>query len=158
MYEKRITLVVNERNLTLDVSPQMSLLELLREKLGLTGTKEGCSNGECGACTVIMNGRAVRSCIVLAVEADGGEVTTVEGLNKSDTLDPVQQAFIDADAVQCGFCAPGYIMAVRALLDRNPAPTKEQAKEALSGHLCRCTGYEAIFEAIEKITPRGDAT
>ena len=158
MYEKRITLTVNGRKTNLDVAPQMSLLELLRERLGLTGTKEGCSNGECGACTVIMNGRAVRSCIVLAVEADGGEVTTIEGLSNGEALDPVQQAFIDADAVQCGFCAPGYIMAVRALLDRTPTPTKEQAKEALSGHLCRCTGYEAIFEAIEKITPRGDAT
>lgn len=151
-----ISLKVNGRKLTLDVPPQMSLLELLRERLGLTGAKEGCSNGECGACTVILNRAAVRSCIVLAVEADGGEVTTVEGLSRGETLDPVQQAFIDADAVQCGYCAPGYIMAIRALLDRNPSPSKEETKEALSGHLCRCTGYEAIFEAIEKIPRHGE--
>jgi carbon-monoxide dehydrogenase small subunit len=150
---KTIAVTINRKRLTVDVPAQMSLLELLRERLGLTGTKEGCANGECGACTVIMNGEALRSCIVLAVEADGGEVTTIEGLSEGDRLDPVQQAFIDADAVQCGFCTPGYILAVRALLDRNPNPTAEDTREALSGHLCRCTGYEAIFEAIHRIIP-----
>ncbi len=148
---KTITLTVNKRLLTLEVPPNMSLLELLRERLNLTGAKEGCSNGECGACTVIMNGDAVRSCLVLGVEADGAEITTVEGLSEGDVLDPVQRAFIDADAVQCGFCAPGYIMAVRALLDRKPKPSADDTREALSGHLCRCTGYEAIFEAIREI-------
>lgn len=146
-----ITVTVNDREHHLEVPPHMSLLELLRERLGLTGTKEGCANGECGACTVIVNGEAVRSCLVLVGEADGAEVRTIEGLGKGPELDPVQEAFIDADAVQCGFCAPGYIMAIRALLDRDPHPSQSQIREALSGHLCRCTGYDAIFGAVQRI-------
>lgn len=149
-----ITITVNGRELRLDVPPHMSLLELLRERLGLTGAKEGCANGECGACTVIMDGEAVRSCLVLACEADGAEVRTIEGLSGGSALDVVQEAFIDADAVQCGFCAPGYIMAIRALLDRDPHPPEAAVREALSGHLCRCTGYDAIFSAVERIASK----
>lgn len=132
-----------------EISPSMTLLQFIRERIELTGTKAGCENGECGACTVIMNGKPVRSCIILAVEADGATVTTVEWLADKDKLHPLQQSFIKKGAVQCGFCTPGMLMAAKALYDRNSSPTEVDIKEAISGHLCRCTGYIPIKEAIE---------
>jgi carbon-monoxide dehydrogenase small subunit len=126
----------------------MTLLQMLREELGLTGTKNGCSAGECGACTVLIDGQPVNSCLVLAVEADGHEVTTVEGLADEGGLSPIQQAFVDHNAVQCGFCTPGMLISAHALLKRNPHPTDAETREALVGNLCRCTGYLRIIRAI----------
>ncbi len=148
---QEINITVNSKEYTLTVPPYMSLLEMLREKLNLTGSKEGCGNGECGACTVLFDGEPVRSCLVLAVEADKSEVTTIEGLSNPDGTNPIQEAFIAEDAVQCGYCTPGFVMAVQALLNRTSEPTDEDIKEALGGHLCRCTGYEAIYRAIKKL-------
>ena len=128
-----------------------TLLEVLREKLGLIGTKEGCSLGECGACTVLMNGRPVLSCLTLALDAAGSDITTIEGVSQADTLHPVQQAFVDHGAVQCGFCTPGMVLTAKELLERSPHPTPEQIKDAISGNLCRCTGYIKILEAIESV-------
>ncbi len=146
----RITLKVNGEAEQVDVPSNMTLLTMLRDKLGATGTKNGCSAGECGACTVILNGEPVNSCMVLAVECDGAEVTTVEGLSEDHTLDPVQQAFIDAGAVQCGFCTPGMLISARALLDRNPDPSEHEIRDALVGNLCRCTGYGRIIDAVKQ--------
>jgi carbon-monoxide dehydrogenase small subunit len=130
----------------------MSLLEFLREELLLTGTKEGCGNGECGACTVLVDGIPMRSCIMLATEAIGTHVTTVEGLAETGELDRIRDAFIRHDAVQCGFCTPGFVIAVKALLDRSPRPDEAQLREALGGHLCRCTGYESIYAAVRSLS------
>jgi carbon-monoxide dehydrogenase small subunit len=146
----RITLKVNGEAEQVDVPSNMTLLTMLRDKLGATGTKNGCSAGECGACTVILNGEPVNSCMVLAVECDGAEVTTVEGLSEDHTLDPVQQAFIDSGAVQCGFCTPGMLISARALLDRNPDPSEHEIRDALVGNLCRCTGYGRIIDAVKQ--------
>ncbi len=146
--KQMIKVTVNGEVYESAVEPRMSLLRYLREELGLTGTKEGCSEGECGACSVILDGRLVDSCLIFAVEADGREVTTIEGLAKGDVLHPVQQAFIDYGGVQCGFCTPGMIMAAKDLLDRNPQPTEAEIRHAISGNLCRCTGYMKIVEAI----------
>ncbi|MGB9839087.1 (2Fe-2S)-binding protein [Thermovenabulum sp.] len=129
------------------VEPQMTLLDFIREKVGLTGTKHGCGNGECGACTVIMDGKPVRSCIILAVEADEANIITVEGLAEREKLHPIQQEFINHNAVQCGFCTPGILMATKALFERKPNPSEDEILEALGGHLCRCTGYYSIKEA-----------
>ncbi|MCL5036235.1 MAG: (2Fe-2S)-binding protein [Chloroflexi bacterium] len=148
---KHIEFTINGEDRSADVPPHITLLRFIRESMGLTGTKEGCGNGECGACTVIMDGEPVRSCLVLAAEINGKEILTIEGLAKDGKLHPIQQAFIDAGAVQCGFCTPGFIMAVYAFLLRHPEPSKEQAAEALKGHLCRCTGYESIFNAVGMI-------
>ena len=126
----------------------MSLLELLREGLGLTGTNCGCNKGDCGACTVIMNGRSVNSCLVLAAECDGSHILTIEGLAREDGLHPVQEAFIREGAVQCGFCTPGMIMQTVSFLASNPDPTEEEARKAIEGNICRCTGYERIVEAV----------
>ena len=145
---KEINLTVNNRPYRLIVLPHRTLLEVIREDLGLTGTKEGCGLGECGACTVLMDGKAVNSCLVLAAEADGKKITTIEGLAQGDKLHPIQQAFVDHGGLQCGFCTPGMIMSARALLDENPAPTEEEIKQAISGNLCRCTGYTKIIESI----------
>lgn len=134
-----------------EVAPNKTLLYLLREELGLTGTKEGCGAGECGACTVILNGKAVNSCLVMALEVDGGEVITIEGEAKNGELSKLQKAFIKHNALQCGFCTPGMIMSARALLNRNPSPSREEIKEAMQGNLCRCTGYETIIESIEAV-------
>jgi carbon-monoxide dehydrogenase small subunit len=123
---------------------------LLREKLALTGTKNGCTAGECGACTVLMNGEPVNSCMVLAVECEGAEIITVEGLAQDGQLDPVQQALIEAGGIQCGFCTPGVLITARALLDRNPHPSEEEIREALVGNLCRCTGYVRIIQGIQE--------
>jgi carbon-monoxide dehydrogenase small subunit len=128
----------------------MTLLQMIREKLALTGTKNGCAAGECGACTVMLNDEPVNSCMVLAVECDGAELTTVEGLVHDGQLDPVQEAIIEAGGVQCGFCTPGVLISSRALLDRNPTPTEFDIRDALVGNLCRCTGYFRIIEGVKK--------
>jgi carbon-monoxide dehydrogenase small subunit len=130
------------------VEPHWTLLETVREQLGLTGSKEGCGTGDCGACSMIVDGRLITACLMLAPEADGREVLTIEGLARNGDLHPVQQAFIDAGGVQCGFCTPGMIMAAKALLDRNPQPSLEDVREGLAGNLCRCTGYAKIYEAV----------
>jgi carbon-monoxide dehydrogenase small subunit len=147
----RITLTVNGEIELVDVPSNMTLLGLLREKLALTATKNGCTAGECGACTVLMNGEPVNSCMVLAVECDGSEIITVEGLATDGRLDPLQQAIIDSGGVQCGFCTPGVLIAARALLDRNPQPSENDIREALVGNLCRCTGYVRIIEGIQEV-------
>lgn len=147
--KRSIRLTINGFPYEMEVEPRRTLLELLRDDLDLTGTKEGCGMGECGACTVLLDGRPVKSCILLAVQVNGREITTIEGLEKSDgTLHPVQQAFIDHGAIQCGFCTPGMVLTAKALLDENPRPTELDVRRAISGNLCRCTGYQKIVEAI----------
>jgi carbon-monoxide dehydrogenase small subunit len=146
----RITLTVNGELEQVDVPSNLTLLGLLREKLALTGTKNGCTAGECGACTVLLNGEPVNSCMVLAVECQGAEIITVEGLAQDGRLDPVQQALIDTGGVQCGFCTPGVLITARALLDRNPNPSEEEIRQALVGNLCRCTGYVRIIQGIQE--------
>jgi carbon-monoxide dehydrogenase small subunit len=148
--KKDITLKINGDAYNLTVDTRMTLLEAIREKIGLTGTKDGCGVGECGTCTVLMDGKPIYSCLMLAVEADGKEILTIEGLATPEGLHPIQKAFIEHGAVQCGFCTPGMILSAKALLDENPNPTKEEIKEAISGNLCRCTGYQKIIEAIEE--------
>ena len=143
-----LSLTINGVLRQIDVEPVDTLLHTLRDRLALTGTKECCAEGECGACTVLLNGRAVNSCLVLAVECDGDAVTTIEGLVRNGELDPIQRAFEATSAVQCGFCIPGMIMAARYLLDRNPSPTTDDIKEGLAGNLCRCAGYSKIIEAV----------
>jgi carbon-monoxide dehydrogenase small subunit len=144
-----IQLKVNGMAYKMEVEPRRTLLELIREDLELTGTKEGCSLGECGSCTVLLDGKPIKSCITLAVQANGRKVTTIEGLEKADgTLHPLQQAFIDHGAIQCGFCTPGMILTAMALLDENPKPTELEVRQAIAGNLCRCTGYQKIVEAI----------
>ena len=143
-----ITLVLNGVRREFEVAQDETLLHVLRERAGLTGAKKGCDLGECGACTVILDGRAVNSCCVFAVSADGKWVETIEGIGTEEHPHPLQQAFMDAGAIQCGFCTPGMIMAAKALLDRNPHPTREEIRQAMSGNLCRCTGYEKIEQAI----------
>ena len=145
----KIRLNVNGFPYETEVEPRRTLLELLREDFELTGTKEGCGLGECGTCTVLLDGRPIKSCITLAVQANGREVTTIEGLEKPDgTLHPIQQAFIDHGAIQCGFCTPGMVLTAKALLDENPRPTEIEVRRAIAGNLCRCTGYQKIVEAI----------
>jgi len=143
-----LTVTVNGRRQEVAVEPRWTLLEMVREELRLSGSKEGCGTGDCGACSMIVDGRLVTSCLMLAAQADGREVMTVEGLTTNGQLHPVQQAFIDAGGVQCGFCTPGMIMAAKSLLDRNPQPSLEQVREGLAGNLCRCTGYAKIYEAV----------
>jgi aerobic-type carbon monoxide dehydrogenase small subunit (CoxS/CutS family) len=145
-----ITVTVNGAQEYLQVPANLTLLQMLRETLALTGTKNGCAQGECGACTVLMNGEPVNSCLVLAVEADGAEIVTVEGLAGDERLSALQQAFVDEGAVQCGFCTPGMLISAKALLDRNPLPTEAEIREALVGNLCRCTGYERIVRAVQR--------
>jgi carbon-monoxide dehydrogenase small subunit len=146
---KDIRFTVNNKPYEISVQPSQTLLNVIREDLGLTGTKEGCGLGECGACTVIMNGKTVNSCLVLAVEADGKEITTIEGLADGDKLHPVQQAFVDEGGLQCGFCTPGMIMSAKALLDENPSPTDNEIKRGIAGNLCRCTGYTKIIQSVK---------
>jgi len=143
-------LTINNRDYEVDLKGHETLLEVLRNKLGLTGTKTACEESECGTCTVEVNGRAVLSCITLAQTLEGDTITTIEGLVKEDKLHPLQQAFMDKGAVQCGFCIPGIIMSAKALLEKNPAPTREEIDYALDGNLCRCAGYLKIIEAIEE--------
>jgi carbon-monoxide dehydrogenase small subunit len=146
----QITVTINGEAELVDVPSHMTLLQMLREKVALTGTKNGCAAGECGACTVILNGEPVNSCMVLAVECDGAQITTVEGLAHDGQLDPVQEAIIEAGGVQCGFCTPGVLISARALLDRNPNPTEYDIRDALVGNLCRCTGYFRIIEGVKQ--------
>jgi len=146
----RITVTINGEAELVDVPSHMTLLQMLREKLALTGTKNGCAAGECGACTALLNGEPVNSCMVLAVECDGAQITTVEGLAHDGQLDPVQDAIIEAGGVQCGFCTPGVLISARALLDRKPDPTEYDIRDALVGNLCRCTGYFRIIEGVKK--------
>jgi carbon-monoxide dehydrogenase small subunit len=145
-----ITFNVNGEQHAVETYAHHTLLEFLRDELGLTGTKECCSEGECGACTVLMNGHAVDSCLVLAVEADGGEIVTIEGIGLPGKLSVLQEAFAESGAVQCGFCIPGMIVSAGYLLKRNPHPTVEEIKEGLDGNLCRCAGYSRIVEAVRK--------
>lgn len=145
---ERLKLRVNGEPHDLVVPAWKTLLEVLREDLGLTGTKHGCELGECGACTVLVDGMPVLACLVLPVEVQGKEITTIEGVGETE-LHPVQQAFVDAGALQCGYCTPGFVLATKALLDRNPSPTREEIAEALCGNLCRCTGYQRILDAAE---------
>ena len=144
-----IKLTVNNRPYELTIRPWRTLLDVLREELKLTGTKEGCGMGECGACTVIMEGKAVNSCLVLASEADGKEILTIEGLTDGDKLHPIQEAFVTHGGMQCGFCTPGMILSAKVLLEKNPNPTEEEIKEGISGNFCRCTGYSKIIESIQ---------
>lgn len=146
----RIELRVNGRAYPLDVEPWEILLYVLRDRLRLTGTKYGCGDGECGACTVLLDGKPMNACLILACQAEGAEVLTVEGLvSAGGGLHRVQQAFADLGAVQCGYCTPGFIVSAKALLDQIPRPTRQQVKQGLAGNLCRCTGYKKIFEAVE---------
>jgi aerobic-type carbon monoxide dehydrogenase small subunit (CoxS/CutS family) len=148
MTTRRIELTVNGRDRSMDVEVHHTLLEVLRDDLGLTGTKECCLVGECGACTVLVDDRSVDACLVLAAEMDGARITTVEGLTVDGELSPLQQAFLDTSAAQCGFCIPGQVVSAQALLDRVPHPTRAEVEEGLAGNYCRCAGYEQIFEAV----------
>ena len=148
MSKEKIQFEVNGRDVVLEVEPDELLVDVLRNHLGLKGTKAGCRAGECGACSVILNGKVVPSCLIPAMKADGGTITTVEGLEKDGELHPLQKAFIEKGAIQCGFCTPGMLLSAKNLLDRNPHPTIEEIKIAISGVLCRCTGYQKIIHAI----------
>ena len=150
----KLNCIVNGRRIERDVDPESRLLDVLRETLHLTRTKEGCGEGECGACTVLMDGQAVNSCLVLAPQAEGAEILTVEGLSNGRTLHPIQQAFVETGAVQCGFCTPGFIMSTLALLNEVPDPTDGEILAALEGNLCRCTGYGKIVEAVKLAASR----
>lgn len=153
--KKNITLYVNGDKKELLVPVSKMLLDVIREDLQLTGTNKGCDSGDCGACIVILDGESVNSCLVLAVDADGKKLLTIEGLGNQEGLHPLQQAFMDKGAVQCGFCTPGMIMASKALLDKNPLPTEEEVRTALTGNLCRCTGYASIVDAVLSVTGEG---
>ena len=152
-----ITLTVNDRPAQITATPDTTLLEAVRESLNLTGAKEVCDRGACGACTVLVDGRSVNSCMMLAVEAVGKKITTVEGLGKNGQLDPVQQAFVDHDACQCGYCIPGFVVRSRALLDETPNPDRESIKQGLCGNICRCAAYVRIFAAVEAAAKGGQA-
>jgi carbon-monoxide dehydrogenase small subunit len=150
---KTITLKVNGEERSADVEPNDILLDVLRIQIGLKSPKIGCERGDCGSCTILFDGKTVRSCLILAVEAEGHEITTVEGLSQ-DGPTPLQQAFVEHNAFQCGFCAPGIVLAATELLEKNPHPTEEEVKEAISGNLCRCTGYKPILEAVLDVSSR----
>lgn len=150
----RIEFTLNGRRRQFDVEPNQLLIDLLREKMHLTGTKYGCGIGECGACTVLLDGEPVLSCLTLACDVDGRDVTTIEGLSEGDEIDVVQEAFLEEGAVQCGFCTPGFIMTSKALLKEHPNPTEEEIREYLKGNLCRCTGYVNIIKAVKKAAER----
>ncbi len=150
---RRISFLLNGEALETEVEDHWTLLYFLREELALMGTKEGCGSGECGACTVMVDGKAINACLYLALDVDGKEVMTIEGLAAPDgTLHPLQAAFVEHGAIQCGFCSPGMILSAKALLDENPNPTEEEIRHALAGNLCRCTGYLQIFEAIKSVS------
>jgi len=155
MAKHTITLIINGETEELLVPSNMTLLHLLRDQMGITGTKNGCEAGECGACTVLVDGEPVNSCLSLAVELDGREITTIEGLSNNGKLTPLQQAFVDLNAVQCGYCTPGMLLAATALLRRNPKPTEEDIQKAMVGNLCRCTGYQRIIDAIMEASRQG---
>ncbi|MDA3787642.1 MAG: (2Fe-2S)-binding protein [Desulfobacula sp.] len=147
--KKIINLTINDQSHEIAVEPNITLADLIRYQFGLTGTKKGCDTGDCGACTVIMDNDVVNSCLVLAVQANGSVIETIEGLSSDDGLHPLQEAFVAKGAIQCGFCSPGVIMSAKNLLDKNPSPTEQEIREGISGNLCRCTGYKKIFKAIE---------
>jgi carbon-monoxide dehydrogenase small subunit len=149
-----LTLKVNGEVYDLEVPANWTLLDVIREECGLTGTKQGCGNGECGACTVLLDGEPVNSCLVLALQADGKRVTTIEGLSKKGKMHPIQEAFIAHGAIQCGFCTPGMVLSTKALLDKKPHPKELEIREALAGNLCRCTGYQKIVEAIQSLASK----
>ena len=149
MNKLNIELTVNGKKRKVETTASTRLLDLIRDNLHLTGTKEGCGKGECGACTVIMNSELAASCLVLALQADGADITTIEGIGNDKCLDPIQEAFIETGAVQCGFCTPGMILAAKKLLEENPHPDEEEIKRGISGNLCRCTGYQKIIDAIK---------
>ncbi len=153
----RVSFVVNGRPVTVETAPHRTLLEVLRDDLDLTGTKEGCGTGDCGACTVHLDGEAVCSCLVLAPEVDGREVVTIEGVAEDGRLHPLQEAFIELGGLQCGFCTPGFIMTALAFLNKNPAPTEAEVREGIAGNLCRCTGYDKIVKAILAASDRMEA-
>ena len=148
--------MLNSQRVRLDVEPQEVLLEVLRDRLGVKSPKCGCDKGDCGSCSVMINGKTIRSCLVLAIEVDGQQVITIEGLMENDELTPLQQSFIETNSFQCGFCAPGIILSATELLQRNPRPNEEQIKEAIAGNLCRCTGYQPIIDAIVHLTGASD--
>lgn len=152
-----IKLVVNNKSYTLNIDPSERLLDVLRNRLGLTGTKEGCGEGECGACTVIMDGKTVNSCLVLAAQADGSEITTIEGVGNRRRPHPVQRAFVEVGAVQCGFCTPGMILSAKNLLAKKSKPSEAEIAVAMSGNLCRCTGYDKILRAVKLASLEGKA-
>ena len=154
--KQEIKLKVNGAPYEVFVEPWKTLLDVLREEIGLTGVKSGCEEGECGACTVLVDGKAVNSCLMLAPQAQGKEIITIEGLEGEEGLHPLQQAFVEHFAVQCGFCTPGMILSAKALLDKNPHPTEEEVRVTLSGNLCRCTGYVKIVEAVLAVSKKGD--
>ena len=149
MTKQNVKFTVNGKKVALDVEPNQLLVDVLREQLGLTGTKVGCREGECGTCSVIMNGRLVATCLIPVMKAEGADITTIEGLEKNGELHVVQQKFIEHGAIQCGFCTPAMVLAGKALLDRNPKPSRDEIKMAISGTLCRCTGYQKIVDAID---------
>ncbi|MFZ5915340.1 MAG: (2Fe-2S)-binding protein [Chloroflexota bacterium] len=150
MSSHTITLTVNGQSMCLEVAAHHTLLQVLRDQLGLTGAKDGCSEGDCGACTVLMNGAAVNACLVLAAQADGAAVLTIEGLGPAEAMHPLQRAFVEEGGTQCGYCTPGLILSAAALLQNNPSPTDEQIRQALAGNLCRCTGYNKIIAAVKR--------
>jgi carbon-monoxide dehydrogenase small subunit len=154
MSRRLLTLTVNGEPKEILVQPYQTLLEVLRDEIGLTGAKEGCSTGDCGCCTVILDGEPVTSCLVLALQAEGRSVRTVEGLGDGEALDPIQEAFVRHGALQCGFCIPGAVVMARALLDENPHPTEEEIRWGLAGNLCRCTGYTKWIEAIQEVVEK----
>ena len=145
----KIKIKVNAVKHELEVNSNKLLVELIRDDLGLTGTKFGCSSGECGSCTVIMNGKSVLACLILASDCDGADITTIEGIGSEEKLHPIQESFINKGAVQCGFCTPGMILSTKYLLDNNPNPSDDEIKEGIAGNICRCTGYQKIFDAIK---------
>ena len=149
--KRLIALWVNGKEHELAVESNRTLLQVLRDDLHLTGTKEGCGEGDCGACTVILDGRPMSSCLVLALQANGSEIITIEGISDGGKLHPLQQAFVDYGAIQCGFCTPGMILSARSLIERNPNPAEEEIRTAISGNLCRCTGYQKIINAIKNV-------
>lgn len=147
---KNINLTINEKEILISVDEDLRLIDLLRDKLGLIGTMEGCGEGECGACTVIMDGETVNSCLVMAFQADGSNILTIEGMAKDGVLHPVQRAYMEEGAVQCGFCIPGMVLSTKVLLDKNPSPDRDEIREGISGNLCRCTGYNKMLNATER--------
>jgi len=152
--KKSINITVNNKPYKLSVEPNQTLLEILRIQWGLTGAKVGCNMGDCGACTVIMDGKPVNSCLVLAVQANGRNILTIEGVETEQGIHPLQQAFIDKGAIQCGFCTPGIILSAKSLLENNPEANEKEIREAISGNLCRCTGYQKIVEAIQSVSEK----